>query len=395
MHKGAIPSRGSKILAQRMLHVLALLMALLYIFVSHMLSNAREEFTRTFDDDIREIWTRQVSNFPVHPKDRYALHEMGFRTSEYAEALKGTEPRQIERAERLETALWGFMLPLLKRTTNSAKFRKQSLTKTSFQSRGLNRLDKSWLRRKAGRRWPLGKKLRRGIVTVAEQGELRGLMELITTLRYSLKDQSPIEIFYYGKEDMPEFINNAFNMMPNIRTIDLSELSLFGRGTFDGLGLKSLTQKRSAALQALALVLSNFDEVIYAAHGTVFVSEPSSMLNEPGYINTGTLFFHGLNSGQQSDANRFLNFLRQQFDQGQPTADLAASPFYNFGINTQQDPRVLVVDKSRPSVFAALLLNVWLHSPSIRDQIWHAHFPECKSFNSIYSASLFTKYFVK
>jgi hypothetical protein len=360
----------------QMLHALVLLLILLVVFALQLLQSQKDKLSRTFDDDVRDYWIEHVENFPVHPKDRYAFHEMGFRTAKYAEALRWTEPNQVDQAARLENALWGFMSPAIHYAPLSAQTRSEKNAASTKRYRHI--ITKSRILRKVKESWPLRKGKRRGIVTIAERANLRATIELVTTLRYSLKDDIPIEIFYYGTNDLPELIDHALSMMPAVRTIDLCNLALFGEIGFDGLSLATMEKKRNTAIQALALLLSDFDEVIYAAPGTIFLQKPEEMLRDDGYRSTGTLFFHGLNTAQLADSNRFLNFLRQQFDQGQPTADLAVSPFYNFGINTQQDPRVLAVDKSRPGVFASLLLNVWLHSPIVRSSIWEAHFPECE-----------------
>jgi hypothetical protein len=361
----------------RMLRVFGLLVVLLFLFASHLLQNRKDQLARTFDDDVRTYWIEHVENFPVQPKDRYAFHEMGFRAAKYAIALERDDPTQLEETSRLESALWGFMNPAVQASPLSAQARSEEVFDTS--KRGYReRLKKSWLIRKSRAAWLLKKGKSRGIVTIAERDNLRAVVELVTTLRYSLKDNTPIEIFFYGTNDLPELVDHALSMMPGVRTINLATASIFDDTDFDGLSLGTMTHKRSTALQSLALLLSSFDETIYAAPGTIFLQKPAEMLKDRGYRSTGTLFFHGLNTAQLADSNRFLNFLRQQFDKGQPTADLAISPFYNFGIDHQQDPRVLAVDKSRPGVFSSLLLNVWLHSPPVRTSIWQAHFPECE-----------------
>lgn len=365
----------------RLLHALALLIVLLFVFTMHLLQNERDKDAQTFDDDIRDFWTEHIETFPVQAKDRYAFHEMGFRTAKYAEGLLLNEPRQLEQTARLESALWGFMSPAVQDNRLAAQTRSQKMKESNRKRRYGNQfIANSWFQKKFSENsWYSKKKKSQGVVTIAERDNLHATVELVTTLRYSFKDDVPIEIFYYGNDDLPDLIDNALSMMPGVRTIDLSSISLFGEADFDGMLLANMTHKRSSALQALALLSSSFDEMVYAAPGTVFLQRPLEMLKDQGYRSTGTLFFHGLNTAQLADSNRFLNFLRQQFDQGQPTSDLASSPFYNFGINSQQDPRVLVLDKSRAGVFASLLLNIWLHSPPVRESIWHAHFPECES----------------
>ncbi|UZJ55676.1 hypothetical protein CBS101457_004996 [Exobasidium rhododendri] len=351
----------------RMLHVVIILLSLVVVFILHLTRKEKARHTRSFDDEIRESWTQYVEDYPVNPKDRYAFHEMGFRTAMYADNLSKRSFQHLEQAERLESSLWGFMTPAIALSPRSARARRQE-NNHRIAIRIGKRMIKDYL--------PRGRRKKQGIVTVVERDDLRATVELVTTLRYSLKDNTPMEIFYHGSHDMPTLIDDAFSSMPFVRTINLADLPLFGDVSIDGLKLTNMTVKRSTTLQALALLVSKFDHIVYAAPGTIFFTKPKEMFKERGFIETGTLFFHNMNTGQLADSNRFLNFLRQQFDQAQPSQHLAASPFYNFGLNHQQDPRVLVLDTTRPHVSAALLLNVWLHSPPVRESIWQAHFPE-------------------
>lgn len=362
-------------------------LVLLILFVQGIWKQEETRTTKSFDDDIRDLWTDHIELSSIHPNDRYGFQEMGFRTAMYASSLAHSDVHNLKNAARLETTLFGFLRGGLQKSRHSA------ITRLVQHHGQMEQDDDDVSYQTSSRTKQLGKhasqlasslpsfrqrRKQRGIVTIVERDTLRSCVELVTTLRYGLKETMPIEIFYYGTEDMPELLEEAFSMMPGIQTIDLHSIHLFSQENFDALEIRNMTHKKTMALQSLALFASEFDEIFYAAPGTIFLRQLSDMLLEPGYKASGTLFFHESNTIQLADSQRFLNFLRQQFDQGEPTLNLAESPFYNFGLNHYQDPRVLVLDKSRPSVFAGILLNIWLHSPQVRELIWHAHFPECK-----------------
>ena len=313
--------------------------------------HSRQGHTRALDDDALHDWIDHVSAFPVQAKDRYAFDEMGFRTALYAESL---QQAHTARAAALEHALFSF-LPAAPRLRSSMHFEA----------------------RKGGVRTPLGRQTsRQGIVVATDTARLRATLELVTTLRYVINTNLPIEIVHWGEANMPLLIQRAFSQVPRVSTVDVARLDLFGSDGSDGLNLHNTTIHRDAALRALALLATSFDEVVYAEPGTIFYGDPQELFDEPGYARTGTLFFHGMNTVQQPDSERFLNYLRQQFDQGPPSTDLAQSPFYNFGLDHHQDGQVMALDRSRPSVFAALLFNAWMHRPEVRELIWHAHFRE-------------------
>lgn len=306
-----------------------------------------------------DVWVQHVKNFPVHAKDRYAFREMGFRAAMYAELLRMGGEKDIA---SLEESLWPIVHDLrqVRRNVGVA-----SGATTASRLADL-----------------LAKPRTRGIVTCTDAKRFRSTLQLIATLRVSLHCTLPIQIYHSDIGDIPELLEKVVETLPDVKVINLEDSNIFNE---DILGFEDLNIKKEHAQQAMAMMATDFAEFLYLGPDAVFLVDPETLFDDKGYQKTGSLFFHDYNNLQMADSQRFLNFLRQQYDEGLPSETFGASPFYNFGLDKYQDPQVLALDKRRPGVFASLLLNLWFHSDSPRDKIWHAHFPECRCNHTLQS----------
>lgn len=124
----------------------------------------------------------------------------------------------------------------------------------------------------------------RGLVLTAGTGQMRMATHLIATLRHYHQFKLPIEVYYYGTDDLPP-TRRAFveSIGPDIRCIDLK--GVFG-DPHEQLGLPG-----GWAIRPFAMLASHFKEVMLADADAVLLRNPEAFFNDPGYKKTGTLFW--------------------------------------------------------------------------------------------------------
>jgi hypothetical protein len=181
----------------------------------------------------------------------------------------------------------------------------------------------------------------------------------------------PIEIYYDDVEEIPEVWQNALSAIPNVRLYKILQIPYLDDRY---LGYAELDRRTTSAEQAIAMVASTLNEIIYIEPGTTFFVNPEKLFQEQGYLETGTLFFHSALHPPTQDAQRLVNFLIKQMDHGSPSKDFSTSPFYYGTSSAHQDPSVVLLDKRKPTVFSGILFNLWMHTKAVRKSLWHIHY---------------------
>ncbi|PYI13461.1 putative alpha-1,3-mannosyltransferase [Aspergillus violaceofuscus CBS 115571] len=170
---------------------------------------------------------------------------------------------------------------------------------------------------------------------------------VLTSLQ-SLRQQGctlPVEIMYLGDDDLSEDARDALEAIPDVITRDLSLMVSDAGWTL-----------RGWAAKPFAILLSSFREAIFIDADALFLTNPADLFHDPGYVQTGALFFRDrlLMPGEKRA------WLRQVLPAPLSRAVHRSRMWTGQSIHMQESG-VVVVDKWRH--FVALLLVTRLNGP--------------------------------
>ncbi|SNX84759.1 related to MNT4 - putative alpha-1,3-mannosyltransferase [Melanopsichium pennsylvanicum] len=344
---------------------------------------------RALDAAAHEIWTDYVLTHPVEVDERYGFAEMGFRAHAYAELAR---THQIGRLERLEERMWSF-------APGAAQIRRQAMhvapvrTKKQQAAAGavagsveakvnaqlkksgaLSANQTSALLEAAQLEDETRGGKRKGIVMSVSRYTALAAIQTITVLRELHGCLLPVEIYHHTDDELPSALVDMFKSLGRVSVIDIDALPLFTAELEDDAGhypgLKETWER-----QSLALLASSFQEIIIVDPQVVFLQNPSELFSHPSFASTGTLFFRSKAKPVDRASQYLVSFLKRQIDQGVPSKQLADSQFFSHTIGSRMDMDVVVLDKSRPGVLAALFMNAWMRRKMVRAMFWGA-FPK-------------------
>ena len=207
---------------------------------------------------------------------------------------------------------------------------------------------------------------RTGIVICAGSKNMVFAIHLIRILRDVLHSKLPIQIAYAGDEDL-NFKDRVklTAVSENIETFNLMD-------QFDDAigGLKDGTW----ALKPFSILGSRFQRVILADADAIFLKNPDKVFEEePGLMETGTLFWHDRFFAQGNDGGRHAWFNSMMRDR-EPSAMLNRSLFYKENSYHEMDSATVIVDKGRPNVFMSLVFSTWMNTQKIREETTYVTF---------------------
>ena len=342
---------------------------------------------RAFDDAAHDIWVDYILQHPIEADDRYGFKEMGFRTHAYAEFAR---THQIGKLERIEERLFSFapgasqirqqalhVNPLNTEKPQGSKLIStpsvETMVKAQIKKSGRLSANQTSAFLKAAQieEEARGGK-RRGIIMVVNRETTLAALQTITVLRELHGCLLPVEIFYHTDAELPPALVDMFTALGRVSTIDIDTLPLFTAELEDDAG-RYPGLKETWERQSLALLASSFQEVLVVDPQVVFLQNPALLFSHPTFANTGTLFFRS-KATPVSKASQFLvAFLKRQLDQGPGSQQLADSAFMSHKIGSRMDMDVVVLDKSRPGVLAALFMNAWMRRGFVRAVFWGAY----------------------
>lgn len=200
----------------------------------------------------------------------------------------------------------------------------------------------------------------RGIVIPVGQKNFRFACHLIANLRQTLHSSLPIEVAYSGEDDLPRKYRDYFESMgADITTLDVTmafeqeTLKLAGGGW---------------AIKPFALLATKFEQAILLDADAVFFQDPDFIFdNHPGYIETGTLLFHDRLLWQGAFKERH-KWWETELAHTKLSDTILRSKVYMEGYAEEGDSGVVVVDKSRLSVFIGLLHICWQSTEAVREK---------------------------
>jgi alpha 1,3-mannosyltransferase len=184
----------------------------------------------------------------------------------------------------------------------------------------------------------------RGIVLSAGDDQAPYLLTSIQTFR-KLGCTLPIEIMYLGDSDLDEDYRQQLEELPDVVTRDMSQM-------INDAGWRVL----GWAGKPFAILLSSFREVIFIDADSLFFEDPAVLFDDPGYVETGALFFRDRKIMPESK-KRWLQQLLPK-----PISRLAKQSYmWNGESGHYQESGVVVVDKWKH--FVAMLLVTRMNGP--------------------------------
>ena len=184
----------------------------------------------------------------------------------------------------------------------------------------------------------------RGIVLSAGDDQAPYLLTSIQTFR-KLGCTLPIEVMYLGDSDLDEDYRQQLEELPGVVTRDMSQM-------IDDEGWRVL----GWAGKPFAILMSSFREVIFIDADSLFFEDPAVMFDDPGYVETGALFFRDRKIMPESK-KRWLQQLLPK-----PISRLAKQSYMWTGESGHyQESGVVVVDKWKH--FVSMLLVTRMNGP--------------------------------
>lgn len=339
---------------------------------------------RATDAVFLDNWINHVINHPVRARDKTGFAEMGLRTEMYSHLLRHPI---LPNFERMERALWPFVpgINQLRRWWQASVQAKP--TPYSAAAAGSN-LKEGLVARGFGR-GPTTKRGSRGIVmSLGYKGSVFA-SQFISIIREKHNNDIPIELYYYGDSDLPakyrDYLTKTYR---NVRCVDLELLGLFDPDLVQ-------LERQGFAIKPFALLATNFTEVMLADADAILLENPDKFFEEPGYLDTGTLFFHDRDHQRAGADYVVQEFMTNQLSLRGPSPRLAQTEFWTKKGIFEQESGIVVVDKRKTDVFAALLFTAWQNMGEIRKKttyrIWWG---DKETFWLAFEFSNFPYYFV-
>ncbi|KEQ88213.1 hypothetical protein M438DRAFT_341854 [Aureobasidium pullulans EXF-150] len=188
----------------------------------------------------------------------------------------------------------------------------------------------------------------RGIVLSGNDKQAPFFLTSIMSFR-KLGCNLPVEIMYLGENDLNDDWRMKLESIPGVVTRDLSQMV-----SDDGWELKGWASK------AFALLMSSFREVIYLDADALFFVNPEDLFQDPGYVETGALFFRDRVYAPSSRKQWLKDMLPKPISKKAQT-----SRYWTGESREQQESGCLVVDKWRH--FVAMLTVTRMNGPDRDD----------------------------
>lgn len=193
----------------------------------------------------------------------------------------------------------------------------------------------------------------RGFVICAGGKYVKLAIHAIKIIRL-LGCQLPVEVFYNGSEDMNETQHEYLAKMKGVKVVNLQDFL-----NTKELGLETWDMK------PFAMLVSSFSEAILMDADTVFVHNPEDLFKDPGYANTGTVFFYDRTLFGFIGHNQ-THWIDSIVPKPLSTFTLN-SRIYNRKTNYEQEAGLVLIDKSRRLL--GLIATCRLNFPDFKEEL--------------------------
>lgn len=200
----------------------------------------------------------------------------------------------------------------------------------------------------------------RGIVMSVGNGQVKLATHLITSLQKVYHSDLQFQLFYNGNDDLSPDNQSKLSKLTNVIVTNLAKLTT---AELNGWGSKPF-----------CILNSMFEETVLVDADTVFLQDPSTLFNDPGYKKHGTLFFK--DRIFYSGPNALI--LAKEWISN-PSASLKESAFMEGHTSHHMESGVVVINKSTNAWFG-LLLICRLNSHIHRDLIYKEFYGDKETF---------------
>ena len=300
---------------------------------SQLISNVTS--LRSSDDVYLDLVAEYFANYPLTGPYKHQFGELGSRVRIVQELVSISDERGTALDDSVEHAI-ASMFPFLLHQSNQTE-------KGPF-----SRLRKSFITGSCG------------IVIPTGLGTFRFASHLVLSIRNVHHSGLPIQIVYAGEDDLPfQYRALLASLVDDVEFLDVLEV-------FDDEILK--LKDGGWAIKAFAALASKYETVILADADAVLVQAPELFLEQQGYRETGTLFYHDRLLWQHVFAERH-KWWREEMEHHLPSSSLLNSLVWMEDYAEEQDSGLVVINKSRLPVLMGLLHVCWQNSFEVRDEI--------------------------
>ncbi|KAI9346178.1 mannosyltransferase putative-domain-containing protein [Obelidium mucronatum] len=193
-----------------------------------------------------------------------------------------------------------------------------------------------------------------GIAFTCGTGQFYVTYHAILSLRKIFSLHTPIEVFYAGDSDLHPSMVKAFNLLENVKAINL--LTYFPT---------EATEFSSWSLKPFVILASSYRTVLFMDSDILFFNNPLNVLESKLFKKTGQLYYHDRTNNEQKfvpGTEWFRSLLVE------PSKSAASLRYLTGRTSHEMDSGFIALDKSRPGNLFSLLLACRMNSKIEREQ---------------------------
>jgi alpha 1,3-mannosyltransferase len=197
----------------------------------------------------------------------------------------------------------------------------------------------------------------RGIIIPVGKPQITFAVHVIACIRYVHNSSIPIVIAYAGFNDLSKAAQNYLvSIAYNVKLLNI----------FDYIDDTFVHMKRFT-IKPFALLLSPFQHAMLIDADVAFIQTPEALFEDPGYLRTGTFFFHDRLVLKDVASKRFRDrqawyheLLDNQYHT--PSAQLLKSKVWAEKFAEEQDSGVVMINFGHENTAKAVLFAAWMHT---------------------------------
>ncbi|KNE66922.1 hypothetical protein AMAG_11396 [Allomyces macrogynus ATCC 38327] len=165
----------------------------------------------------------------------------------------------------------------------------------------------------------------------------------------------PVTIMYGGDGDLPPHYRQVLESLPNVKMMDMTAHVDW-----------NVANPTGWAMKPFALLLAPYEQTILVDSDVYFMQPPEVLFDDPGYLATGTLFFHDRTLFPDAYAPG-LTWMKSFVPN--PSARVRASRFWRGVSQHEMESGVVVVNKATTAGTLGMLVTCALNAPPLRESI--------------------------
>jgi len=197
----------------------------------------------------------------------------------------------------------------------------------------------------------------RGIVICTGSLHFKYAKSTIDTLKYLIKTRLPIEVFYYGDDDLSARERDILLSYPNVYISNIEDY-------FN----TDVIQCKKRSIKPYAMLASRFMEVILIDADSLFIRDPDELFYSDGYEETGTFFFRD-RTLKGTSGNDSLQWFKEWAKD--PLPETRSSRFWNGITVHEMDSSAVVINKEK--ALLGLLAACKLNELEVRENMVYRH----------------------